>query len=121
MMASRFASALLRVALVATMASVVLSRGLPLLTGCSRPAGNGDGKPHPPNSPSCSNGAAQKQGPEPTTALPAALTAASAPTMNSPHAVDAEPRPPFRLTVVAPSPAPALPRVKRAFARTAAS
>ena len=37
------------------------------------------GRPRPPNSASCSNGAAQNHGPPPITTEPAALTAASAP------------------------------------------
>src|SRR5262245_55733183 len=120
MMASRLASALLRAASVATTASVVLACGVPLVTGASARSGIGEGKPRPPNSRPASNGAAQNQGPEPTTALPAALTAARAPTAYPSQTADAEPRPPLRFTVVAPKPAPALPRAKSLPARAAA-
>src|SRR5262245_26115949 len=121
MMARRLASALVRVASVATTASVVLACGLPLVTGASAPSGRRSGKPQPPNSPCSSNGAAQNHGPAPTTALPAALTAASAPTVNPSQIADADPSPPLRLTVVAPNPAPALPRAKSRLAPAAAA
>src|SRR5437868_4411564 len=112
-MARRLACALAKVASVATTTSVVLSRKPPLVRNSSASGGTCGGRPIPPNSLSCSNGAAQNQGPSPTTADPAALTTASAPTViPSGVAADAEPSPPLRLTVVAPRPAPALPQVK---------
>src|SRR5687768_16085115 len=92
--AKRLAPAFVSTASVATTASVVLVRGLPLVTGSNAPAGNDGGRPRPPNSPSRSNGAAQNQGPSPATTLPAALTAASAPTVKPLQRADAEPRPP---------------------------
>src|SRR3981081_4785243 len=109
MMARRVACGGVSAASVATTPSVVLARIVPLVRGSSAPGGMGEGKPRPPNSPPCSNGAAQNQGPSPTTALPTALTAASAPIVNPSHIADAAPVPPLRLTVLAPSPAPALP------------
>ena len=90
-------------------------RSRPRPAWCSRRAGlwcltrapaaaSAAGRPRPPNSPSRSNGAAQKCGPSPITALPAALTTASAPTvMPSRVSAEAEPRPPLRSAVVAPS------------------
>src|SRR5579862_9714219 len=81
MTASRFACALFRTASVATMTNVVLSCGVPLVRIASAPDGKAAGNPRPPNSPSCSNGAAQNHGPRSTTTLPTALTAASAPTV----------------------------------------
>src|SRR5665213_3873215 len=112
MIASRLACALLSLASVATTTSVVLARAPPLVRGSSALAGNGSGHPRPPNSAFCSNGAAQNEGPEPTRTLPAALTAASAPTTcPSELCADAEPSPPLQLTVVAPAPAPTLPRL----------
>src|SRR6185295_12429857 len=118
--ASRLASALVSTASVATTASVVLVRGLALVTESNPPAGSDGGRPRPPYSPSRSNGAAQNQGPSPVTTLPAALTAASAPTVNPSQTADAEPRPPLRLTVVAPRPAPTLPSAKATPAAAAA-
>ena len=54
--------------------------------------------------------------------LPAAFTAAMAPTtMPSGVVAEAEPMPPFRLTLVAPNPAPALPSAKSAAAPAAAA
>ena len=80
------------------------------------------GHPSPPNSFPCSKGAAQKCGPSPMVMLPAALAAASAPTaMPLRVTALAEPMPPFRLTVVAPRPAPALPRAKSLPAARVAS
>ena len=74
---------------------------------------NDGGSPRPPYSSSISNGAAQNHGPSPTVTLPAALTTASAATLMPPCvAADAEPRPPFKLAVVAPRPAPTLPSAK---------
>ena len=92
--------------------------GLPLVRNASACGGIGAGRPRPPNSPSRSNGAAQKCGPPPIMALPAALTAASAPTvMPSRVSAEAEPRPPLRSAVVAPRPAPTLPSAKSVAAR----
>src|ERR1700694_397669 len=107
MTASRQACALLSAASVATTASVVLSRADALVRGISAADGISAGQPKPPNSPACSSGAAQNHGPSPTTTLPVGLTAASAPTIGPPLVTeDAEPMPPLRLSVVAPSPAP---------------
>src|SRR5277367_6158049 len=107
--ARRFACALLSTASVATTTSVVFSRAVPLVRGASASGENVAGRPLPPNSPSCSNGAAQNQGPRPTTTLPTAFTAAIAPTMGpSGLCADAEPSPPLQVTVVAPVPAPTL-------------
>src|SRR5215471_20033738 len=114
MMASRLACDLDSAASVATTTSVVLARAAPLVRGSRAPVGSGDGKPRPPNSLSCSNGAAQNHGPSATTMLPAAFATASAPTVNPSQVADAEPMPPLRLTVVAPRPAPALPSAKSA-------
>src|SRR5215470_9169370 len=96
-----------------TLVVVVLSRALPLVRGIRASAGSLAGRPRPPNSPSRSTGAAQKQGPPPMTTEPAALATASAPT-STPSAVaaDAEPSPPLRSAVVAPRPAPTLPSAK---------
>src|SRR6185437_14652561 len=122
MIASRLAWALVSLASVATTTSVVLARALPFVRTSSAFAGSGSGHPRPPDSPFCSNGAAQNHGPEPTRTLPAALTAASAPTIGpSELCADAEPRPPLQLTVVAPAPAPTLPSAKTAAARVAAA
>ena len=63
------------------MAMVVFSPGRPFASGISASDGTLAGNPRPPNSPSRSNGAAQKWGPCPTLTLPHALTATSAPTM----------------------------------------
>src|SRR6185437_15160119 len=83
---------------------------------------NAGGNPRPPYSPSISNGAAQNHGPSPTVTLPTALTTASAATfIPLCVAADAEPRPPFRLLVVAPSPAPTLPSAKVSLAALAAA
>src|SRR5882757_3210801 len=98
--ANRLAWALLRAASVTTTASVVLTWEVALVTGSRASAGIDGGKPLPPYSSSRSYAAAQNQGPPPTTALPAALTATRAPTVQPSHNADAEPRPPLRLTVV---------------------
>src|SRR3984885_12520460 len=78
-------------------------------------------KPRPPNSASRSYGAAQKYGLSPRVARPTELTTTSAPT-RKPLKVTAlaEPRPPFRLKVVAPNPAPAVPSAKSTAAFDAA-
>jgi len=81
---------------------------------------NDGGNPMPPNSLSCSKGAAQKCGLSPTVMLPAAFTAASTPTVMPSTTADAEPIPPLRLTVLAPSPAPTLPSAQSAPALVAA-
>src|SRR5947207_3089814 len=106
--ASRLSWLLVSVASVATTASVVLSRALALVRGASASAGTRAGNPVPPNSPARSHGAAQNHGPSATTTLPAAFTAASAPTV-WPRSVtaDPEPNPPLRLTLIPPRPAPA--------------
>ena len=83
---------------------------------------NAGGNPRPPYSPPISNGAAQNHGPSPTVTLPTALTTASAATLTPPGvAADAEPRPPFKLLVVAPRPAPTLPSAKLSAAALAAA
>src|SRR5271168_4415766 len=107
-------------------ASVVFSmgvaRGPPLIrilcVSGVKPAGN----PRPPYSPSISKGAAQNHGPSPTVTVPTALTTTSAATL-TPSLVlaDAEPSPPFRLAVLAPSPAPTLPSTKVVLAAAAAT
>src|SRR5262249_40591576 len=108
MMANSLACALLSAASVATRAIVVFSPGRPFAFTTSAAGGTVGGNPRPPNSPSTSNGAAQKCGPRPTLTLPQALTATSAPTVcPSRVTAEAEPSPPLRLTVVAPKPAPA--------------
>src|SRR5215472_9835659 len=123
--ASRLACGLVSTASVATTASVVLSAGVaagpPLIRIASISGENDGGKPRPPNSPSCSNGAAQNHGPLPTVALPTAFTTASAPTV-MPDCVlaEAEPSPPLNVAVVAPIPAPTLPSAKSSAAATAA-
>ena len=87
----------------------------------SMSAVNDGGDPRPPYSPSISNGAAQNHGPSPTVTVPTALTTASAATlMPSDVTADAEPIPPLRFAVVAPSPAPTLPSAKFALAAAAA-
>ena len=92
MMASRRVCALVSVASVATTTSVVFSPGWPLVRKLSACRGTAAGRPRPPNSLLRSNGAAQKCGPPPITAEPAALTIASAPTvMPSRGSADAEP------------------------------
>ena len=96
-------------------------RDSPLARGSSAPAGGVGGNPRPPNSASRSNGAAQNHGPSPTTTLPTAFTAAIAPIVRPLSTADAEPMPPLRLTVVAPSPAPTLPSAKSALAAAAAA
>src|ERR1700730_1963450 len=97
----------------ATRAIVVFSPAPPFTVGTRAAGGRDGGKPYPPNSPFSSNGPAQKCGPLPTMTVPQAFTAARAPTV-WPRRVtaDAEPRPPFRLTVVAPNPAPEVPSAK---------
>ncbi len=122
MTARRLACAFDSLASVATTASVVFSRGAPLLRKASASAEKACGQPRPPNSLFCSNGAAQKCGPSPTVTLPAAFAATMAPT-SSPSRVcaEAEPMPPLRLNVVAPSPAPTLPSANSAPAIFAAS
>src|SRR5436309_14059379 len=103
--ARRLACALVRIASVATTTIVVFAPGTPLITGCSIGGDICAGSPRPPNSPSTSNGAAQNQGPPPTTTLPTAFTAASAPiVMPSEVCAEAEPSPPLQFTVVAPVP-----------------
>ena len=80
------------------------------------------GSPWPPNSLPTSNGAAQNHGPSPTVTLPTALTTASAATMTPPSVcAEAEPRPPLKLAVVAPRPAPTLPSAKSVPAAAAAA
>src|SRR6185295_4903874 len=107
---------------VASTASVVSAPGAPLLRKVKASAGNDDGQPRPPNSLFCSNGAAQKWGLSPIFTVPAALTAASAPTVRPVRVIaEAEPMPPLRLTVVAPRPAPTLPSAQAAAADFAAS
>jgi len=101
---------------------VVLARWLPLVRWHSASGGIAAGMPSPPNSAFCSNGAAQNQGPPPITAEPAALTAASAPTVRPWEVVAAaEPMPPLRSIVVAPKPAPALPSANSTAAFSAAA
>src|SRR6185437_16244708 len=112
--ASRLAWGLVRMASVTTIASVVFSTGVaapaPLRRIVSISGVKEGGNPRPPYSPSISNGAAQNHGPSPTVTLPTALTTASAAILTPPDvADDAEPRPPFRLLMVAPKPAPTLP------------
>src|SRR5262249_61402293 len=110
MIANSLACALLSAASVATSAMVVFSPGRPFAFGVRAADGTVTGKPRPPNSPSTSNGAAQKCGPPPTLTLPQALTATSAPTVGpSRVTAEAEPSRPLSLTVVAPKPAPAVP------------
>src|ERR1700719_143677 len=122
MTASRQTCALLSAASVATRAGVVLSSSDALVRGTSAAEGVRAGHPKPPNSPCCSNAAAQNHGPSPTTTLPVGLTAASAPTTWPPLVTeDAEPIPPLRFTVVAPRPAPALPSAKSLAAAAAAA
>src|SRR4029453_14595966 len=111
--------ALLSAASVATMAMVVFSPGRPFAIGVSAATGTSLGKPRPPNSPSTSNGAAQKCGPAPTLTLPQALTATSAPTVcPSRVTAGAGASRPWRWPVVAPKQAPAVPsaNVLAAFA-----
>src|ERR1700761_239247 len=124
--ARRLAWALVRMASVTTIASVVFSTGeaaaAPLRRIASISGVKEGGNPRPPYSPSTSNGAAQNHGPSPTVTLPMALTTASAATLTPPGVLDdAEPRPPFRLLVVAPRPAPTLPSVKDVLAAAAAA
>src|SRR5262245_40875859 len=121
MMARRRACDLVSAASVATTTRLVFWRAAPLVRGSSAPSGRGDGKPRPPNSLFCSNGAAQNHGPPPTTMLPAALATASAATVAPSQVADAEPTPPLRLTVVAPMPAPTLPSAKSWLAAAAAA
>src|ERR1700737_4937580 len=121
MMASRVACDLVSAASVATTTSVVLARAPPLVRGSSAPGGMDEGKPRAPNSLPCSNGAAQNHGPSPTTTLPTALTAASAPTLAPSQTAAAEPVPPLKLTVRAPSPAPTLPSANVVSAAAAAA
>src|SRR5438067_3891953 len=120
--ASRQACGFVSAASVTTTAGVVLWRADALVRGAWAVVGIRVGKPKPPNSPASSTGAAQNQGPSPTTTLPVGLTATSAPT-TWPLLVtaDAEPIPPLRLTVVAPSPAPTLPSAKSPPAAAAAA
>src|SRR5215468_1759818 len=91
-MANSLACALLSAASVATRAMVVFSPGRPFAFRVSAAGGTVGGNPRPPNSPSTSNGAAQKCGPRPTFTLPQALTATSAPTV-CPSRVTAEAEP----------------------------
>src|SRR6266481_7785859 len=111
---------------VTTTASVVFSAGVaaaPPLMRIVRMSGvNDGGHPRPPYSPSISNGAAQNHGPSPTVTVPTALTTASAATATpSCVAADAEPSPPLKFAVVAPSPAPTLPIAKSVLAAVAAA
>src|SRR5215475_9254444 len=92
MTANSLACALLSAASVATKAMVVFSPGRPFAFTMSAAGGTVGGNPRPPNSPSTSNGAAQKCGPRPTLTLPQALTATSAPTV-CPSRVTAEAEP----------------------------
>src|SRR6476620_240407 len=124
-MASRLAWDLVRTASVITTASVVFSTDVaaapPLMRMLSISGVNDAGNPRPPYSPSVSNGAAQNHGPSPTLTLPTALTTASAATRTPPGvAADAEPIPPLKFAVVAPSPAPMLPSAKSVAAAAAA-
>src|SRR5215831_702914 len=81
---------------------VVFSPTTPLLRNVRASVEKEEGQPRPPNSFPCSNGAAQKCGPLPMVMLPAALAAASAPTVSPPRVCAlAEPIPPLKLTVVA--------------------
>ena len=122
MIATRRACALVKAASVATTTSVVFSPGWPLVLKASACGGTDAGRPRPPNSSSRSYGAAQKCGPPPITAEPAALTTASAPTVvPSRVCAEAEPMPPFKSAVVAPRPAPALPSAKSAAAPAVAA
>jgi hypothetical protein len=122
MTARRLACAFDSFASVTTMASVVFSPGWPLLRKASASGGNDDGQPQPPNSLPSSNGAAQKCRLLPRVMLPAAFAATIAPTSRpSQVRAEAEPMPPFRLTVVAPSPAPTLPSAVSSPAFLAAS
>ena len=109
-----------------TTTSVVFSpeigSGAPLSRAFSMSFVNDGGSPRPPYSPSISNGAAQNHGPSPTVTLPTALTTASAATMTpSSVCAEAEPRPPLKLAVVAPRPAPTLPSAKSVPAAQAAA
>src|SRR6266851_6809188 len=125
-MASRLAWGFVNIASVTTTASVVFSTpvaaGPPLMRIVSMSGANDGGTPRPPYSPLISNGAAQNHGPSPTVTLPTALTTASAATLTpSCVAADAEPSPPLKFAVVAPSPAPTLPSAKFVLAAAAAS
>src|SRR5262245_57305583 len=119
--ANRLACALDSTASVATIASVVLACAVALVIGLVASAGTKGGRPRPPNSPSHSNAAPQNHGPLPMTTLPAAFTAASAPTVHPSHDAEAEPSPPFKFTVVAPKPAPTLPSPNSVAALAAAA
>src|SRR5258706_7497666 len=125
-MASRLACGLVRIASVTTTASVVFSTEVAAAAPLRRIASicgvNDRGNPRPPYSPSTSNGAAQNHGPSPTVTVPTALTTASAATLTpSGVAADAEPIPPLKFAVVAPSPAPALPSAQSVPAAAAAA
>src|ERR1700682_334152 len=125
-MASRLACGFVNSASVTTTASVVFSTDVaaapPLMRMVSMSGVNDGGSPRPPYSPSISNGAAQNHGPSPTVTLPTALTTASAATRTPPGvAADADPIPPLKLAVVAPSPAPTLPSAKFVAAGAAAA
>src|SRR6202046_2096217 len=116
-MASRLACGLFNAASVTTTASVVFSTAVaaapPLRRAVSMSGVNAGGNPRPPNSPPTSKGAAQNHGPSPTVTVPTALTTASAATrMPLGVTADAEPIPPLKFAVVAPRPAPTLPRAK---------
>ena len=78
--------------------------------------------PSPPNSSPISKAPAQNARLPGTTTPPKALTAASAPTV-APLSVtiDAEPRPPISVAVIAPVPAPAVPSSKSSAAASNAS
>ena len=94
----------------------------PLMRIASMSGVNEEGSPRPPYSPPISYGAAQNHGPSPTVTEPTALTTAMAATL-TPAAVaaDAEPSPPLKFAVVAPSPAPTLPSAKSLVAAAAAA
>ncbi len=111
---------------VTTIASVVFSTDVaaapPLIRMLSMSGVNDAGNPRPPYSPLISNGAAQNRGPSPIVTLPTALTTASAATRTPPGvAADADPMPPLKFAVVAPSPAPTLPSAKSVAAAAAAA
>src|ERR1700754_4683307 len=93
--------------------SAELATGPPFNRNASISEVKAGGIPRPPYSPPTSNGAAQNQGPSPTVTLPTALTTTIAAT-NAPLPVlaEAEPSPPLKFAVVAPSPAPTLPSAK---------
>ena len=123
MTASRLHCALVSIASVATTAMVVFAPGgSPFSGGRAGSGGNGCGRPSPPNSPSCSKGAAQKCGPSPRLVAPQAFTATIAPTVcPDAETIEAEPSPPFSVAVVAPVPAPTVPSANSVPAAFAAA